>query len=296
MNATLEHKELLRKVLSCFKKAGVDISTVSKIKSDTVHSEFSIKAKGKEFTVGIEFSSGDVYYEYFTSRDKIGNVSDLNKLTAIIKDGTQENEIEPNVDEDVIKRLKEVVKKFIGHELAEESATGSGASFSHGQGEQYATPNAFKKKQLKEDVTYTKDKVKDLLSKAKSDLSKYQSSAKILYGKFSGVSLGDLLEESGINEFKRIGDASEKFYKKVENEGYTLSDMSSNMYDEYSDNNDNEAYNLYKQINELEDQYKNLEYGLEVIQDLSEVIISKIEHMTEYGKLKHLKDFQQGIK
>ena len=43
-----------------------------------------------------------------------------------------------------ISQLKELVKEVL-HELNEISATGTGASFTPGQGAQYATPNAFSK-------------------------------------------------------------------------------------------------------------------------------------------------------
>lgn len=131
MELTPEHKESLKKVISCFKKAGADISTVSNVDSDSVHVEFSIKVKGKEVNIRVEFSTGDVYYEYFTSKNKIGNVSSPTELTNTIKKGIGDKEIAPNIDE--------------------ESATGTGGSFSGGQGEQFATPFAFVRKKSKAD-------------------------------------------------------------------------------------------------------------------------------------------------
>lgn len=147
MKISPEHKESLKKVLTCFKKAGVDISTVSDIEGDSVHVEFGIQIKNKEVTVGIKYNNGDVYYEYFTSQDTIGNISSPEKITSTIKQGTQDNQMKVNqTKESVIKRLKEAVKKAIHKQLDEESSTGTGASFSAGQGEQYTTPAAFTKK------------------------------------------------------------------------------------------------------------------------------------------------------
>jgi len=40
-------------------------------------------------------------------------------------------------------RLKEALKKYIKKCMQEQSVTGMGASFASGNGEQYATPNAF---------------------------------------------------------------------------------------------------------------------------------------------------------
>ena len=55
------------------------------------------------------------------------------------------------MNEEQLKRLKVIIKKIVKdcieeETLAEESSTGTGASFSPGQGEQYATPFAFSKK------------------------------------------------------------------------------------------------------------------------------------------------------
>lgn len=49
------------------------------------------------------------------------------------------------IDEEKKIRLKEAIKKFIRQYMAEESSTGTGASFSGGTGEQYASPKAFSK-------------------------------------------------------------------------------------------------------------------------------------------------------
>lgn len=154
MELTPDHKESLKKVLSCFKKSGADMSTVSDIESTSTEVEFGITIKGKDIVVSIDFGNGDVYYEYFTSRNKIGNISDLGKLTDTIKKGIQDKPIVPNVDEILMmNRLKEALVKAIKESvLAEESSTGGGASFSVGQGEQYATPFAFKKKKKMEAI------------------------------------------------------------------------------------------------------------------------------------------------
>lgn len=149
---------------------------------------------------------------------------------------------------------------------------------------------------IKEDVTYTKDKAKELIEKYKKDLERYNSNAKLLYGKFSGITMGDILEESGIEEFKRIGEAAEKFYDKISNEYYKIGDIRSQMYDDYDDNQDRESLSLSKQAEEISSKYRDLELGLEVIKEVSEKIIEKLDHMIEYNKLKHLKDLQQGIK
>lgn len=292
MELTPQHKESLKKVITCFKKAGADISTISDIDSDSVHVEFTIKVKGKEVNISVEFSTGDVYYEYFTSKNKIGNISSPTQLTDTIKKGIGDKEIAPNIDE--------------------ESSTGTGASFSAGQGEQFATPFAFVRKKLKanegkslvgitksilsEDVRFTKDKSKELLDKYEKDLEKYKSASKVLYGKFSSFSLGDLLEESNINDFKRVADAADKLFNKTDKDHLDVYDIGSNMYDEYDDNKDNEAYGLYKHANDISSKYQDLANGLEIIKDISDELVQQIDTLIEYKKLKHLKDFQQGIK
>lgn len=153
MELTPNHKESLKKVISCFTKAGADISSISDAKSTPTEVEFSITVKGKDVIISIEFSNGDVYYEYFTSRNKIGNVSDTAKLTDAIKKGIQDKPVVPNVDESKFNKLKEALIKAIKETvLSEESSTGGGATFNSGQGEQYASPFSFKKKKKMEAI------------------------------------------------------------------------------------------------------------------------------------------------
>jgi len=65
-----------------------------------------------------------------------------------------------------ISQLKELVKEVM-HELNEMSTTGTGASFSPGQGEQYATPNAFSKGRRKNNATKYAEKLGYKVAKQK---------------------------------------------------------------------------------------------------------------------------------
>lgn len=65
-----------------------------------------------------------------------------------------------------ISQLKELVKEVM-QELNEMSTTGTGASFSPGQGAQYATPNAFLKGRGKNNATKYAEKLGYKVAKQK---------------------------------------------------------------------------------------------------------------------------------
>ena len=94
----------------------------------------------------MDFRKGDVFYKDFTTKNLLGNISDPGKLSStILKQFYTDKDVTPNAvsQEDKMDRIKEAVKKMLRKHLDEESSTGTGASFSAGQGEQYATPKAF---------------------------------------------------------------------------------------------------------------------------------------------------------
>lgn len=149
---------------------------------------------------------------------------------------------------------------------------------------------------LSEDLRSSKEKAKSDLARYERDLDRYRSAAKMTYNKFANFAIGDLLEPSSYPEFKRLAEAAEKLYNKVSDDKYKLADLASDMFDEYQEDHDNEAYHLYQDIRKEEDKYTDVEYGMEVIHELGEKIVNAIDFLVEHNKLSHLKDFQQGIK
>jgi len=140
--------------------------------------------------------------------------------------------------------LSEILKS-----IDEESATGTGASFSPGQGEQYATPKTFdrkkiNRKKIKEDVSYTPDKAKSLLEQYDKDFSNYQSQAERLFNIVQGFSLGDLLEQGGEDKLDKISDTIEKLQNKVTD----IYDNCENIAEDMYDNGENDLKNLGRTI------------------------------------------------
>ena len=149
---------------------------------------------------------------------------------------------------------------------------------------------------LTEELRSSKEKAKTDLERYTRDLDKYKSAAKMLYGKISSYSIDDILQQSSYSEFKRISEAVEKMQDKIDDEKYKLADLASDMFDEYQDEQDREAYELYKEINAIVHQYQSIVNGLEILDSLAKEIVGKVDHFVEYGKLKHLKDFQEALK
>jgi hypothetical protein len=135
--------------------------------------------------------------------------------------------------------------------IEEETSTGTGASFSAGQGEQYATPNAFKRKnKIKEDLSYTTDKAKSLFEKHSKDLSNYESQAERFLNVVENFALGDLLEEGGEEKLDKIGDGIEAVSNKV-----------SNIYDDLiriGDDMEEQDESLHDSAADLSSQYHKL--------------------------------------
>lgn len=149
---------------------------------------------------------------------------------------------------------------------------------------------------LSEDLRSSKEKAKSDLARYERDLDRYRSAAKITYNKFSNFAIGDLLEPSSYPEFKRLIEAVEKMENKVEHDTSSMTELASDMFDEYQDDHDRDAYSMYKDIKKVEDQYHDLVKGLEIIHDLGDKITDQIDTFIEKNKLRHLKDFQEGLK
>src|ERR1700743_3743216 len=115
---------------------------------------------------------------------------------------------------------------------------------------------------LSEDIRSSKEKAKADLERHEKDLEKYKSGVKLMYGKFSGFTIGDLLEESSFPEFKRMSEGIEKMQDKVENQSYQIDDISSDMFDEYQDSKDREAYSIYQEANKIGEGFRSLTKGL----------------------------------
>lgn len=112
--------------------------------------------------------------------------------------------------------LKHILKEVI----EEESVCGTGASIATGQGEQYATPKAFKKKlsaikALEEDVDYTPEKSQELIAKYEKEFGNYESQAERLNNVFQAFSIGDLLEQGGEDKLNKIEDTAEHLHGKL---------------------------------------------------------------------------------
>jgi hypothetical protein len=149
---------------------------------------------------------------------------------------------------------------------------------------------------LKEDFRYSKDKVKSEMEKYKRELEKYKSSSKLLYNKFSNFSIGDLLEESDFNQFKRISEAAEKFVNKLDAEHSKILDYADHMSEEYDETKDREAIDLYHELHDLASEYNKISDALGIMKDISDKLVRHIEHLMEYDKIEKLKDFREGIK
>ena len=150
MEVTSEQKNKIKSLLSCLKKAGVDFSQKPKAKIQPDQAQMNITIKGENQAINLNFETGDVEYEYFTTKRKLGNIENIDGLVSGIKQAFfKENDIKPNDDSepDVYEqfkiRLKEAIRKHINVYLDEMSTTGNGSSFTTGNGENYATPFSF---------------------------------------------------------------------------------------------------------------------------------------------------------
>jgi len=100
-----------------------------------------------------------------------------------------------------IEELRSIIRELIQNELSEASTTGTGASFTAGAGEAYATPNAFRGKRSKKnrgleqskrlgyiplkEADNAEEKVKDIITKSLKNLpedKEEQNEAKMLDG------------------------------------------------------------------------------------------------------------------
>ena len=150
-DVTSKQKDAVKTVLTCLKQAGVDLSKgKTKVKMKPNQAEMTIIINGEEEAIDIDFETGQVEYEYFTTKKDLGNLENKENLVQSIKSAFfSENDIKPNLDEGKINILKEQIKKYIRKYLEEMSGTGggaapgAGASFSPGAGENFATPKAF---------------------------------------------------------------------------------------------------------------------------------------------------------
>jgi hypothetical protein len=175
--------------------------------------------------------------------------------------------------------------------LLEDVATGTGAAFTPGQGEQIATPFAFKKRRkvrvMKEaDVSYTPEERTRLYDKYTNELKKWENDVKIYTNKFEGYAIGDIMEN--VEEAKRFQKVGEKLEeaKRFQKVGEKLEEALTKIYDiidgiawQYSDEeDDNVNYDKFSKVSAI---YHNLYKSTYKIQDTMGDIVSLIEKIKE---------------
>lgn len=156
------------------------------------------------------------------------------------------------------------------------SQTGTGASFTPGSGEQYATNRAFrkKKKKLSEEVSYTPEKREQLYSSFEKAYDKYKSDVERYINVFKGFSIEELMSsDQKALKIKSEGEALERKFNLAER---TLDNIAY-QYDEEEDSVN------FKKCMDLSNKYGAIKdscyYIVDGIGDILEVINKVKEHI-----------------
>ena len=181
------------------------------------------------------------------------------------------------ISEDKKAALKSAIKAYAREIMMnEENATGSGASFSAGSGENYATPMAFGKKGENRAVKFLKK-----MGWTVADLKRPKNSKMFDYKKVDEMKLNDMIEQGVLNEvsygkFKKevtFRTKSEQLHKAIREVKRKLSEIdriveyTSRMKQELSEGEEGVKYwkatqknvaNISEMVNQLNNKIKNL--------------------------------------
>ncbi len=164
------------------------------------------------------------------------------------------------------------------HLLNEENATGIGAFFSPGDGEQYGSAKAFGKKKflvkkkLKEEISFTPEKRDEFYKKTESEYPKFKQEVERYINIFSGFNMGEMLDN--IDKAKKFVVAGETIEKKIES-------ISKRLWDDADVWSEEDNHSEYSKTIALEDKYSKLKDSVYKIYDAMEDIIRLFEKIKE---------------
>jgi len=171
------------------------------------------------------------------------------------------------------------VNKFsLTYLLKEENATGTGASFSPGSGEQYGSAKAFGKKKLlvrkklKEDVSFSPEKREEFYKKCESEYSKSKQEVERYINIFNGFNMGEMMENiDKAKNFVKVGETIEKKFESI----------SKRLWDDADAWDEEGNHDEYSKTISLEDKYSKLQNSVYKIYDSMEDIIRLFEKLKD---------------
>lgn len=171
--------------------------------------------------------------------------------------------------------------KSVNKKIKEEVATGTGASFQAGPGEQSGSKYAWvggrkdkrKKKRLKEEISYTPEKKEQFYSESNQKLKGYQENLKKYLNVISGITLEDFLtDEAKIEKIIDTGKKMSEVFNKIHNK---LEDMYDDEDEKFYDLA-NEYYILYNDSDDAAQLIQDIEYKTDDHRDENDKLIKKI--------------------
>lgn len=173
--------------------------------------------------------------------------------------------------------------------LKEESCTGTGSSFSSGEGEQFGSNGGYlpfggttdkkkkkKKSSIKENISFTPEKRLADYNKYLDEAKKAKSDVERIVNIFEGFNIGELLND--LDKLKKFIGSTEKIHEKYEKISGQLEDNAYDFGEE--DDLDNE-----KKLKDLSDIYYKLYRTVYELTDAAETIydnFKKIKEKDEY--------------
>lgn len=158
-------------------------------------------------------------------------------------------------------------------------STGTGAAFTPGQGEQIASPFAFKKKKkIKEatpDIVYSEELIDKIYAEHLKKLPEMQKKLERYLNVFEAYNVREIIEDT--TKAEKLGQLGEQLYEQIYAMGSKIEDA------KWSAEDLKDGRKRYKELSSLEDSYKGLADAAEAAYQAVNTIVEAIEKAKEDG-------------